>query len=294
MMRYVKRAAVAAALVGLMACGGGSSMQSDAQAARQGVNATTLAGYKTLDICRVDEATWRYSGVISVWNTGALDTVGFTIDDFVESKTGNKFAKAFDVFTSYQPGEIPAGTTLETATTFPYSVDAAPLAGTIRNNASLTILNHSNYVGTAFGPNPKATYAGELPPPACEDGGGCTYTQGYWGNKPDVVWPEPYARDATFFLSGQTWQVVMDTPASASQGYYQLAHQYVAAVLNQASSAAVPSGVQTTLGLAAAWLGANGPSACTANGSCGLQKDWAATLDLFNNGVYPGGPSHCE
>ena len=38
---------------------------------------------------------------------------------------------------------------------------------------------------------------------------GCTYTQGYWGNKPGVVWPDPYSRDAVFFLSGQTWQATV-------------------------------------------------------------------------------------
>jgi hypothetical protein len=35
------------------------------------------------------------------------------------------------------------------------------------------------------------------------------------------------------------------------------------------------------------------PSACTANASCGTQKDWAAVLDQYNNGLYPGGPGHC-
>jgi len=123
---------------------------------------------------------------------------------------------------------------------------------------------------------------------------GCAYTQGYWSNKPDVIWPTPYSRDATFFLSGQTWQQVMDTPVNVSQGYYQLAHQYIAAVLNKANGAYVPQGVQDTLDLAAAWFQANQPSACTGPGSCAQQKDWAATLDLYNKGLYPGGPGHCE
>lgn len=122
----------------------------------------------------------------------------------------------------------------------------------------------------------------------------CVRTQGYWGNKPGVVWPNPYSRTATFFLSGQTWQQVMDAPVNASTGYYQLAHQYIAAVLNQANGAAVPQGVQDVLNLAESWLGANGPSACTARGSCGDQKNWASILDTYNNGLYPGGPSHCN
>lgn len=261
---------------------------------------TTLAGYKTIDICYLpaedgsDSGTWRYSGVISVWNQGAVDTVGFTLTDFVEYKTGNTWRKGFDVPITYS-GEIPAGTTQTTALTFPYSMDYTALPGTIRNNATLTILNHSGYIGTPFGPNPKATFAGTVN--ACVVDLGCTLTQGYWGTLgPDEnphTWPAPYDRSATFFLSGQTWQQVMDTPVNVSQGYYQLAHQYIAAELNEANGAYVPQGVQATLDLASAWLGANGPSACTANGSCGTQKDWAATLDLYNNGLYPGGPGHC-
>jgi hypothetical protein len=257
-------------------------------------NGTTLAGYKTIDICTVNDTTWRYSGVIAVWNEGAIDTVGLNITDFIEYKTATKWVKAYDmVVTPYPFGEIPAGTTLETATVYNYSFDGAPLPGTIRNNASLTILNHSSSLGKPFGPNPKATYTGEVPPPPCEQDLGCTYTQGYWGNKPDVVWPDPYSRDAVFFLSGQTWQQVMDTPVYVSQAYYQLAHQYIAALLNQANGAYVPPGVQATLALANTWLTVNAPSACTANGSCGTQKDWAAVLDTFNNGLYPGGPGHC-
>jgi hypothetical protein len=134
---------------------------------------------------------------------------------------------------------------------------------------------------------------GEMPPPCQTTDPGCTYTQGYWGNKPDVIWPYPYDRDAEFFLSGQTWQEVMDTPVSASQGYYQLAHQYIAAVLNKAAGAPAPQGVQDTLNLAYAWLSNNAPASCPSGSSCGTQKDWAAVLDTYNNGEYPGGPAHC-
>jgi hypothetical protein len=258
-----------------------------------GQNGTTLAGYKTLDICSVSNTLWRYSGVISVWNQGAIDTTGFAINDFIENKTGKNWLFAFYVPVAYS-GQIPAGTTQQTALTFPYSVDSAPLAGTIRNTVNLTILNHSSYLGTPFGPSPKATFAGTILPCSSGGGGGCVFTQGYWGNKPNVIWPSPYNRNATFFLSGQTWQQVMDTPVDISQGYYQLAHQYIAALLNVANGGAEPSGIQQTIDLATAWFGANGPSACTGAGSCGVQKDWAATLDLYNNGLYPGGPSHCQ
>jgi hypothetical protein len=259
-----------------------------------GQNGTTLAGYKTLDICAVDDTTWRYSGVISVWNEGAIDTVGFNITDFIESKTeGPVWTKAFDVPVTYS-GEIPAGTTELHALTFPYSIDEAPLTGSIRNNAVLTITNHSGHLGELFGPNPKATYSGTMPPPPCKEKDmGCTYTQGYWGSKPGVIWPDPYKRTDIFYLSEKTWQEVFDLSVNLSPGYLQLAHQYIAAVLNQANGAYVPDGVQDTLDLAQPWFEAKTLSECTDKSSCGTQKDWAKTLDDYNNGVYPGGPSHC-
>lgn len=289
-MSTIRTRLLAGAAVALLSAGGALSATT-ANAAP--ANGTTLAGYKTIDICAVNDTTWRYSGEIAVWNEGVKDTVGFTIKDFIESKAdgATTWTKGFDVPVTYS-GEIPARTTLETATTVTYSVDAAPLSGTIRNNASLTITNHSGHLGQTWGPNPKATYTGTVPPPACTVDLGVVYTQGYWGSKPDVVWPSPYSRDAAFFLSGQTWQQVMDTPVATSQGYYQLSHQYIAAVLNAANGSYVPQGVQDTLDLAGAWLAANGPSACTAKGSCGLQKDWAGVLDTYNNGLYPGGPPH--
>lgn len=257
----------------------------------QGKNGTTLAAYKTIDICSVDTSTWRYSGIVAIWNEGAVPTEGLTILDRIQNKVGTTWTDG-PVALSGPLGVIAPGTTQATAVTFPYSVESAALPGTVRNVASITITNHSGSLGTPKGPEPKATFVGEVKP--CPTPGGCTYTQGYWGSKPGVVWPSPYDRGATFYLSGQTWQQVMDTPVNVSQGYYQLAHQYIAAVLNVANGAAVPTGVQTTLDLAEDWLSTHYPSACTGPGSCGQQKDWAAVLDKYNNGVYPGGPQHCE
>lgn len=252
---------------------------------------TTLAGYKTVDICEVNSTTWRYSGVITVWNEGAVDTTGLSILDTIQYKTGTQWKNGFTPQITLDPAVIPAGTTQETAIAFPYSVEGAPLAGTIRNVAKITITNHSGSLGIPKGPEPKATFTGTVKP--CPTNGGCAYTQGYWGSKPGVTWPAPYTRDASFYLSGKTWQQVMDTSVNESQGYYQLAHQFIAATLNKANGAFVPSGVQDTLNLATTWLAANAPSACTANGSCGTQKDWAKTLDIYNNGTYPSGPAHC-
>jgi hypothetical protein len=162
------------------------------------------------------------------------------------------------------------------------------------NVASITIMNHSGALGIPKGPEPKATFLGEVKPCDSVDTGGCSYTQGYWGSKPNVVWPSPYDRSAMFYLSGKTWQGVMDSPVKSAPGYYQLAQQYIAAVLNVANNASAPQGVTSTISSAAAWLTVTSPAACSTKGSCGVQKDWAATLAQYNEGSYPGGPKHCE
>jgi hypothetical protein len=136
-----------------------------------------------------------------------------------------------------------------------------------------------------------------MPPRKCDDVSGCTYSQGYWkrdGGENPPIWPNGTSRSDTFFQSGQTWQQVLDTSAGAGQGYYQLAHQYIAAMLNKANGASEPQGIQDTITLAYTWLSVNGPSVCTAGGSCGDQKAWAAILDSYNKGDYAGGPKHCE
>lgn len=120
----------------------------------------------------------------------------------------------------------------------------------------------------------------------------CTYTQGYWSNKPGVVWPSPYSREASFFESGKTWQQVFDTP-SRGNGYYILAHQYMAAVLNAANGADVPDGVKIIIESATEWFNNYNPEDCSIPNSCNDQKNWAAILDQYNNGLYPEGPLHC-
>lgn len=252
---------------------------------------TTLAASKTIDICDMGDGNWKYSGDISVWNEGAVATEGLAIQDCIQNKTGS--GQFVDTYCTNIPvfAQIPAGTTMLTATVFHFEIIAPALTGDIRNVARITITNHSGSLGTPKGPEPKATWLGGQPPP-CYVPPTCTYSQGYWGNKPGVVWPAPYDRNADFFLSGQTWQQVMDTPTGGN-GYYILAYQYIAAVLNQANGAAVPSGVQDTLNLAKAWFETSSPASCPKGNTCGIQKTWGGTLEDYNTGNYPGGPEHC-
>jgi hypothetical protein len=277
---------------------------SDAVAA-PGNNGTTLAATKTIDICTTSENLYQYSGVVAVWNQGAVDTVGFNLTDTIQNKAGSgQFRDMYNV-TNFSPSPagyvIPKGSTQQTAVSFTYTyLSPSLLAGDIRNVAHPTILNHSNYLGTAYGPEPKATWLGGTPQPCSNlENGGCTYTQGYWGSKPNVVWPSGYSRNAPFFLATDSkgnalsWQNVLDLPPQGN-GYYILGEQYIAAVLNIANSnGVVPSGIKQIVDQATAWFGTNYPAACNAGGSCGTQKTWASILDTYNNGNYPGGPKHC-
>ena len=268
-----------------------------ALAQKPGQNGTTLAASKTIDICSLDDQTWLYSGEVSVWNEGVLDTVGLAIKDCIQHKITGKFADVYCA-ASFDPAptSIPAGTTKETATVFKYTITGAPLPGDIRNAAAVTILNHSGSLGKAKGPEPKATWNNGAPPP-CDftpDGLGCTLTQGYWGNKPGVTWPGENQRADPFFASGYTWQQILDASAGGN-GYIILAKQYIAAVLNHENGAHVPSGVQGVLDFATGFFsGTTTPGlACPSPSSCGPQKTWGAILDSYNNGEYPGGPLHC-
>ena len=261
-----------------------------------GQNGTTLAAVKTLGICTVDESTWRYFGEVAIWNEGAVATSGLLVEDHIQNKVAaGQFQNTPYAVTFSPPANnsiIPAGTIQGTATVFKYSVEGAALDGEIRNSAKVTILNHSGSLGVPKGPEVKATWTGGTPP-ACEEPDGCAYSQGYWGNKPGVQWPTPYARTAEFYLSGKTWQGVMDSPANVNGGYYILAYQFIAATLNNANGASLPSGVGTILDQASAWFSSNSPTVCSAKGSCGIQKDWAKILESYNLGTYPEGPQHC-
>ena len=46
-----------------------------------GANGTTLAAQKTIEICSVNDSTWRVSGVVNVWNAGAIAAENLVITE---------------------------------------------------------------------------------------------------------------------------------------------------------------------------------------------------------------------
>jgi hypothetical protein len=174
----------------------------------------------------------------------------------------------------------------------PFSFEAAPLTlGTVRGAARVEIIGQSDAPKVA----PLLIQAQTVTEPVCGCGpSGCVRTQGYWGNKPGVTWPGDWYRGMNFYSSGLTWQQIYDTPPQGN-AYIILADQFMTAVLNRNAGASAPQGVQDVMAAARDWF-ASGTTleTCAAGGSCGQQKTWAAILDTYNNGLYPGGPGHCK
>lgn len=253
----------------------------------------------------------RPTALLSVWNTGNNDAQGLNIMDCLQYKAPNDKGQPTNVpgaclFNVQGLTTVIPGLTQETsAFTFTYSfsgVYSTPLslAGTIRNSAQLNIINHSG--GNVTGPNPKYTWAGGTPPSCNLQECGCTYTQGYWDNKPGVVWPASGPqRDDLFFSSGLTYQQIMDASVAGGNAYIDLAHQYIAAVLNVANGACHSSSVDNYITLAQGFFSgfAAGSSFCPSGGpgtNCSLQVTWAGILADYNQGTgsFVNNPGHCS
>ena len=126
----------------------------------------------------------------------------------------------------------------------------------------------------------------------CDDGDGCTLTQGYWKNHNEfrtqasqqINWPAPY--DEQQLLCGRKLLDILGTPARG-EAWYILAHQYIAASLNAAGGAA-DGDVSTELSQARSLLTAN-CGGITADRQTAI--DLSYVLDSYNNGLI--GPGHC-
>jgi hypothetical protein len=292
----------------------------------QGSSGATLQASKTIDVCDNGDGTWKFSGEVSVWNTGTATAQGLNITDCLQYKSASQSGQPKNVVClanvqndapSGPTTTIPGLTSETEALRFSYDFTgffSTPLDvnGTIRNSAQLTITNHSG--GVVNGPNPKATWMGGTPP-ACTRSCGCTLTQGYWGTHNNnvctsnpssplcVIWPSPYDPNALFFNSGLTWQQIMDTSDAGGNAYINLAHQYIAAVLNVANGACDPDSVAQLITLAQGFFNgfAAGSDFCASGGppgttTCGLQVTWAGILADYNQGTgaFTNNPGHCS
>jgi hypothetical protein len=129
---------------------------------------------------------------------------------------------------------------------------------------------------------------------------GCTRTFGYWkthskaGPAPyDATWQSigPLEEQTIFFLSGKTYLAVLQTPVEGN-GYYSLAHQYIATKLNL-ESASAPEEVEEAFEAATALFNTYTPAQVAADKTLNAQfKALVGILDAYNNGLT--GPNHCD
>jgi hypothetical protein len=135
----------------------------------------------------------------------------------------------------------------------------------------------------------------------------CTLTQGYWKTHNNSFWGGARADSAwlsvgllaeqTLFgsLSGQTWFQTFWT-APAGNVYYNLAHQYMAALLNQYNGAPVPAAVQTAMNSSATLFASYTPAQVNAlKANSNVRKQFitlAGILAAYNEGNM--GVPHCS
>jgi hypothetical protein len=165
--------------------------------------------------------------------------------------------------------------------------------------------NTAEFVTQDLGETGQDSHLIEIDVPCPE---GCTLTLGYWkthnetfhggaSKKADPTWdllPGGLAENTIFFLSEQTWFEVFWTSPGGNV-YYNLAHQYMAAVLNGLAGADT-SEVDAAIAQATTLFETYTPAQVGAwrgnQGERQLFISLANTLDDYNNGLI--GPGHCD
>ncbi|MCC9168837.1 hypothetical protein [Pontibacter harenae] len=131
---------------------------------------------------------------------------------------------------------------------------------------------------------------------------GCTRTQGYWkthsqsGPAPyDATWSKigPAAEKTPFFNSGMSYIQIMQKPVQGN-GYYNLAHQYIAAKLNMYTAYASDE-VMNAFNQATTLLSNHSSNVVAVKSNKKLNAEFvklAGILDAYNNGNL--GTAHCD
>lgn len=118
---------------------------------------------------------------------------------------------------------------------------------------------------------------------------GCTYTIGWYKNHTDQ-WPTGYAADDAFYVSGQSWIDVFNTPVKGN-AYYILAPQFMAATMTT-EGVVTPDAVGSALQRAEEILATTDPSTKPDKALADEMKELASVLDQYNNGLLE--VAHCD
>ena len=260
-------------------------------------NDTTLANW-VIELWKWDGAAWVFVATDTTDGNGEYEFAGLTAG------------------VTYAVCEI---TQTDWVQSFPFSGATLPAGETVFDCTQLTPSGGGTFApfgyqftaasGAVLDDNPFGNF---LVPP------GCSLTQGYWKTHSDQG-PAPYDADGwgalgdvdgdgleeeegeAFFDSGMTWYQVFWTSPKGGNAWYILAHQYMAAILNQANGAGNPAGLTQALADAETLLGfyddqTNIPK--NANNVLTSTKDRAEAIAIagflasYNEGTLEG-TSHC-
>jgi hypothetical protein len=147
--------------------------------------------------------------------------------------------------------------------TFTYEVTFVPFDST--QCGDHTFPNTARFVTNEIGGTGSSSWSVLVTMP-CPTG--CTLTQGYWkthssyGPAPeDPTWTSgSFGPDTLFFSSGKTYYQVMWTSPKGGNAYYILAHQYIAALLNNEVGAARTPAVDAAITFATNFFSTHSPS----------------------------------
>jgi len=125
---------------------------------------------------------------------------------------------------------------------------------------------------------------------ASQTAGDCTYTQGYWKNHPSA-WPTTTLTIGTVTYNQAQLLAIFNTPARGN-GLISLAHQMIAALLNQYNGASLPATQQAAVFQSTSMIGSLViPSIGSGYLSPASTSAYTQALDQYNNGIT--GPGHC-
>jgi len=187
----------------------------------------------------------------------------------------------------------------EAPKTFTYTLNVGPYECGPEDRY-YTFTNTATLTTTTTGTTATSSWTVNVRVPACPVG--CTLTQGYWkthtkygpAKHRDDTWDQilPSGEDTSFYLSGQSYYQVLWTPPAGGNPYYQLAHQYIAALLNKLNGAATTPEVEDALAWAEDFFAENAPKASLSRPLANQARYYAGILGQYNEGYI--GPGHCS
>jgi len=229
--------------------------------------------------------------------TATLNSIDFTATAAVDfsGATINETDECIDVSDTYAGGPQSVQVCYGD---LPWTYSYSRWIGPYQTCGNYTVDNIASFVTNDTGTEDSDPWTVNVNVPCA---GGCTLTQGYWkthskhGPAPyDNTWDLRGGGDALFLGTGKSYYEILWMALKGGNAYLILAHQYIAAELNQLNGAYVPADVEDAMDQAEALLiqYQDDLSIPKRGGDRALAIELYELLDDYNNGII--GPGHCS